>query len=233
MLDLLADALAHLRSGADARTQLELALVKAARADLDPSVAALATRIERLEHGATTLDTLAAPAAPEPASAPAPPVQPPSAPTAPPVAASNGASAPAEPDAAVAPERDAAPLAKPAIDSLTFERLVAAWPDVLDTVRASNAMLGAVVDVAAPVELEGDRLVLAFGEDAVFERRKAEERAARTALSDAVRAVTGHALTFSYEVRAGHTQPPPEELSEDELVARLKDEFGAIEEEPG
>src|SRR5450631_3142966 len=48
-LDLLAAALTHLRAGADARTQLELALVKAARADLDPSLSALASRIEQLE----------------------------------------------------------------------------------------------------------------------------------------------------------------------------------------
>ena len=50
-LDLLAAALTHLRAGADARTQLELALVKAARADLDPSLSALASRVEQLEPG--------------------------------------------------------------------------------------------------------------------------------------------------------------------------------------
>jgi len=36
-LDLLAGALVHLRAGADARTQLELALIRAARPDLDPT----------------------------------------------------------------------------------------------------------------------------------------------------------------------------------------------------
>jgi hypothetical protein len=120
-------------------------------------------------------------------------------------------------------------LSAPADSSLTFERLISVWPDVLDTVRASNAMLGAVVGVASPVELAGDRLVLAFGEDAAFQRRKAEERTSRTALAEAVRVVTGHALTFSYEVREGHAQPPPQPLSEDELIARLKDEFDAEE----
>jgi DNA polymerase III subunit gamma/tau len=252
-LDLLADALAHLRAGADARTQLELALVKAARPDLDPAVAALTARLERLEHGAGTLDALASPpavrqpggdvvadtpaAARRPASdvvaatpaahqaagddAPAPPV-------------SNGASAPdaateRPPDADVGkgPEEEVA--AEAVTDELSFERLIALWPDVLDTVRASNAMLGAVVDVALPVELAGDRLVLAFGEDAAFQRKKAEERATRSALGEAVRAVTGHALTFAYELREGDHSPPPQQLSEDELVARLKDEFDAEE----
>jgi DNA polymerase-3 subunit gamma/tau len=276
MLDLLAEALAHLRAGADARTQLELALVKAARADLDPGLAALGARIERLEHGASTLEALAAPpalqpapsAAPEPAAADEPPVatsEPVAtieaseavaattpAPAETPVVASEpvAASAPAarsEAAAASEPSERSGELAEPAVgeapprppaDDLSFERLIALWPDVLDTVRASNAMLGAVVDVASPVELAGDRLVLAFGEDAAFQRRKAEERATRSALAEAVRTVTGYALTFTYEVREGHEQPAPQQLSEDELVARLKDEFdaeelGAIEEEEG
>ena len=45
--------------------------------------------------------------------------------------------------------------------------------------------------------------MLAFGEDAAFVRRKAEERANRAALSEAVRTVTGHVVTLSYELRAG------------------------------
>jgi DNA polymerase-3 subunit gamma/tau len=254
-LDLLADALAHLRAGADARTQLELALVKAARADLDPAVAALTARLERLEHGAGTLEALASPPAarqpggdvaadtppalarpagdaladtpaPHQASASSRPAKP-LTPTEP----ANGTSAAtaatdAQMDADAGKERQVASAS--ADTSLTFERLIALWPDVLDTVRASNAMLGAVVDVALPVELAGDRLVLAFGEDAAFQRKKAEERATRSALGEAVRAVTGHALTFAYELREGDPSPP-QQLSEDELVARLKDEFDAEE----
>jgi hypothetical protein len=128
------------------------------------------------------------------------------------------------------------PVPQPAVASapaatteLSFERLVGLWPDVLDTVRAGNAMLAAVVDVASPVELAGDRLVLAFAHDDTFLRQKAEERATRSALAEAVRAVTGHALTFSYELREGMRSAQPEPLSEDELVARLKDEFDAEE----
>jgi DNA polymerase-3 subunit gamma/tau len=243
-LDRLADALAHLRAGADARTQLELALVKAARADLDPSTAALLARVERLEGGAP---------APAPTSPPPPPVAaeaPPAAEVsrAPESTATTEPPADAPPAAATEPSTEAPPTAEPAAEApppvpqppvaspaqpaaaaLDIEGLIAVWPDVLDTIRASNAMLGAVVDDARPVELEGDRLVLAFGQDAAFLRRKAEERATRSALTEAVRAVTGHALTFSYELREGHAPAPPQPLSDDELVARLKDEFGAEE----
>jgi DNA polymerase III subunit gamma/tau len=255
-LDLLADALAHLRAGADARTQLELALVKAARADLDPAVAALTARLERLEHGAGTLDALASPpAARQPggdvaadtppavtrpagdavADTPAPhqasELSRPATPLTPTQPANGTSAATAASDAQMDADggEDRQLVSASADTTLTFERLIALWPDVLDTVRASNAMLGAVVDVALPVELAGDRLVLAFGEDAAFQRKKAEERATRSALGEAVRAVTGHALTFAYELREGDHSPPPQQLSEDELVARLKDEFDAEE----
>jgi DNA polymerase-3 subunit gamma/tau len=234
-LDLLAAALTHLRAGADARTQLELALVKAARADLDPSLSALASRIEQLEPAAA----VPAPAQAIADSGSAPPAQ-----IRPPAPAGGEREVPSRAEPEPAAERVAAPEpngsaataapAEPVVaarptDPLTLERLVSLWPDVLDTVRASNAMLGAVVDAARPVELAGNRLVLAFGADAAFLRKKAEERATRSALTEAVRAVTGHALTFSYELREGEGAPAPLPLSEDELVARLKDEFDAEE----
>ena len=50
LLDLLARALEALKAGADARTQLELALVKAASPEADASTPALLSRLERLEN---------------------------------------------------------------------------------------------------------------------------------------------------------------------------------------
>jgi len=49
LLDLVADALRAMKDGADPRTQLELALIKAARPEQDPTLRALMTRLERLE----------------------------------------------------------------------------------------------------------------------------------------------------------------------------------------
>ena len=49
LLELIAVALRAMKDGADPRTQLELALVKAAKPDLEPSVKALQERIARLE----------------------------------------------------------------------------------------------------------------------------------------------------------------------------------------
>ena len=52
LLELISGALRAMKDGADARTQLELALVKAATPDLEPSVKALHARLERLESRA-------------------------------------------------------------------------------------------------------------------------------------------------------------------------------------
>ena len=67
VLDLLAAAMDATKNGSDARTQLELALVKAAAPAIDPSTHALLQRIERLE--AALRGAVAAPAASHAAAA--------------------------------------------------------------------------------------------------------------------------------------------------------------------
>jgi len=75
LLELLGEALEGIRAGADPRTRLELALVKAARPETDGSLKALLARIERLERGQGAAAVSAAPVAQgSPVSeAPAPP----------------------------------------------------------------------------------------------------------------------------------------------------------------
>jgi DNA polymerase-3 subunit gamma/tau len=53
-IDELANALTSVREGDDARMAVEIALLKAARPDLDPSMEGLLRRIERLEQGTNT-----------------------------------------------------------------------------------------------------------------------------------------------------------------------------------
>jgi DNA polymerase-3 subunit gamma/tau len=79
LLELIAAALRAMKDGADARTQLELALLKAAAPGYDPTVKALLARIERLEGRA--------------AAAPAAPAATPRAPSAPATAAGRAAAA--------------------------------------------------------------------------------------------------------------------------------------------
>jgi DNA polymerase-3 subunit gamma/tau len=136
LLDLLAAAMDATKNGSDARTQLELALVKAASPTVDPSREALLQRIERLEAALAGGGGAPAAAAPIATAAPgqhvaassptASPGQPSAAPTAPasPARASAAPNPPASPGPPAAaasatdetdpPPRGAAPRAIPA-----------------------------------------------------------------------------------------------------------------------
>ncbi len=67
LIDLLAAAMEATKNGSDARTQLELALVKAASPSVDPSAQALLHRIERLEAALAGGGARPAPASSSPA----------------------------------------------------------------------------------------------------------------------------------------------------------------------
>jgi len=115
ILDLLGAAMEGVRAGADPRTQLELALVKAATPQADGSVRALLARIERLEQAALagTAPPPALPAAVSAAPAPSP-VPPPPAPTASspaPTAPSPAPTAPSPAPTAPSPPAPTAPSA--------------------------------------------------------------------------------------------------------------------------
>jgi len=123
LLDLLATALRATKDGADARTQLELALVKAATPQVDATTRALMARIERLEARLASGAPAPAPS-PGPAAAPAPAAPAPPAPPAdatpapaPPVAATPAPAAPAPAIApvAVTPVPAAVPSAPPEV----------------------------------------------------------------------------------------------------------------------
>ncbi len=70
-LETLGSALVDMRQAPDPRIDLEVALLRLTRPDLDTSAAALVERIERLERGGPTSDTADTPA-PAPAAAPEP-----------------------------------------------------------------------------------------------------------------------------------------------------------------
>jgi DNA polymerase-3 subunit gamma/tau len=112
LLELLGAAMEGVRAGADPRTRLELALVKAARPEVDSSTSALLARIERLEHGravaAVAVDRVV------PAGEPRPPVGDAPASAHPAVPAQPGPSAqPAASAQPVSPVQPAAPVEPP------------------------------------------------------------------------------------------------------------------------
>ena len=220
LLDLLADGLEGIKNGSEPRTQLELALVKAAAPEVDASRRALLARVERLEAqlGGGDGDERPVRAVGRPLSD-APAATPPSAENAAAPAAATAVALAVEPEPAdESPEPD-------------LEALRALWPAVLDTVREGNSMLAALLDGAQPVTLVGDELTVAFPESRAFLKRKAEDRPNREALAAAIRAVSGHQARLAYELRPdeGDAPEPPPKLSDDELVARFLAEFDAEE----
>ena len=73
LLELLGEALEAIRAGGEARTRLELALVKAARPEVDSSLRALLARIERLERDGPPTGAVSALAAQREVALPPPP----------------------------------------------------------------------------------------------------------------------------------------------------------------
>jgi DNA polymerase-3 subunit gamma/tau len=256
-VDLLAAALAAVREGSEPRLQLEVALLKATQPEADQTVQALMQRIDRLEAAmAGGAGGPPAPrAAPTPPSTAAPPAasQPP-VPVAPdrpaPVpavvpepAGSSGGASPIERAvrtatvtavAAAAVEATAEPggevevaIAPEVVPALDLERVKAMWPAVAEAVGQQNAMVAALVAEAIPSALDGDRLTIAFPADAGFHKKKAE--ANRDLVLGALRSLTGTALAVAFELSETAEKPPTLTLGEEELLERLKQDFGAEE----
>jgi DNA polymerase III subunit gamma/tau len=229
LLDLIAAALRALKDGADARTQLELVLVKAAAPELDASVKALQARLERLESGG------APPARSHSAEQPhtaagrtAAPVQPAGGTTVAVSAATTiPAADPAGPDASAG--EPATVAAVTVVDGdLTLEAFGEQWPAVLESLRGEWPVLAHSLEHARPIALSAEGgLTLAWPESARFSKRKAEDPANREVIAQAIRAVTGASLRLAYELGADVEPPGAPTLSEDEVVERLVQEFDA------
>jgi DNA polymerase III subunit gamma/tau len=237
LLDLLAEALRTIKEGADARTRLETALVKAASPELDPTTRALTTRLERLESALASGGGAARAASPvaerPPAAAERPPAAEPVAAAEPPAPAQPPPSPPSpapEPQRAQALSAARTSAATVVADEPTLEAIRSLWPAVLDALRADKGALAASLSEAQPVELRGKQLVVAFDQDDGFNRRMADHPGDRTAVEEALRHLAGADLKIAYEHRdLGNDDHEPQPPSEDELVNRFKDAFDAEE----
>jgi len=214
-IDVIAAALAAIKEGDEPRMTLELAILRAARPQLDPTRQALLQRVEDLER------QLAGSRPPE----------------------KGGDTPGAQPEASAgAPEDDAedglaqAPSAT-AVDKeqLDLERISGLWPAVIDQVRESGSeLLSTVFAPARPVAVDLEQAVLQVGfpPSAAFNKRKAEAPEARDRFAEALRTIVGESLRPVYVLLDGEAEIAAEgeqPLSEDELIARLKSEFDAEE----
>jgi DNA polymerase-3 subunit gamma/tau len=261
LLDMIALALRALKDGADARTQLELALVKAAEPAYDPSVQALLARVERLEGRAARPPASRAPSEPATAAgrtrvavsaqvedqpkvsatATVPGAPEGGAPEAQAVAEQTAAAVsqdlateddPAPTVTAVAVVEPDAAAPEPSLE-LSLDAFESLWPAVLQSLAAESPRMAALLEQAKPAALSGDDLTLAWPESAAFSKRQVEDPAKRDQIAQSIRAVTGASLRLAHELRADHEVAPAEPpLSEDELVDQFKREFSAVEEPP-
>jgi DNA polymerase III subunit gamma/tau len=268
-IDELSAALTAIREGDEARMALELALLRSARPDLDPSRQALAQRVERLERRLEGGGSGAGTAAPRKAA----PVEPPdpedvtaratSNPSSEETASEAEARAASTPSSGkTAPESDAVAAgpgpqagrddeaaeeeasgggtatvtaaAEAAAEAVDLERISGLWPAVIDQVRESGSeLLSTVYAAARPIAVDAESAVLKVGfpASAAFNKRKAEAQANRERFAEAVRTIVGERLKPVYVLldtdaeEAGKNGPA--EMSEEELIERIKSEFDA------
>ncbi len=242
-IDELATALTAVREGDDARMAVEIALLKAARPDLDPNTEGLLRRIERLEQGGS-----AGPAGPVSDTAPpqkggGPASSPPTAEVSqqddPPPAEEEEAEAASSADTAP-PAGDAGGGGSPAAagpagqDALSLEEIQRVWPAVLHKLQETAPALAATLEGARPVSYGEEGLQVAFPTEMTFLKKKAEGADRRDTVAAAFAAVTGHGLRPTYVLLDGEAPPDTpapgsEEVDEEELLERLKSEFDAEE----
>jgi DNA polymerase-3 subunit gamma/tau len=213
-VDALSKALADVREGDEPRMTVELALLRAARPQLDPSREALAQRLERLEA----------------AIGGGVPPPPPPVPVAEPEAAAEEAGENEDPE----PDADETPVAQvvAVASEVDLEKLVGLWPAVVDQVRQGGSeLLGHVLAAARPVAVNVEEAVLEVGfpPSASFNKRKADAPEARERFAEAVKTVVGERLRPVFKLLEGEGDGAPDEpaMSEDELVAMISDEFDA------
>jgi DNA polymerase-3 subunit gamma/tau len=254
-IDELATALTAVREGDDARMAVEIALLKAARPDLDPSTEGLLRRIERLEgqlsDGGKRAAGPVAAASPTVlgaggASAPrgTPPAAPPAAESSPEEDLQPAESAEPEPEESSEPEtaeEEAKPVAEPTgpagQSELDLDELKRVWPAVLQKLGETAPALAATFEGAYPVALDDEGLKIGFPADKTFNKRKAEGPERREAVAAAFESVTGQATRPTYVLLDGESEaeeaPGSEEkdkgIDEDALLEKLKSEFDAEE----
>lgn len=245
-IDELSAAIAAVREGDDPRMTVELALLRSARPELDPSSAALAQRLERVER---TLRGEAAAAGPAPARpdsadqgdregdrAPAAEMSRagsdavddgPSA-TNPVEAIAQGAVATAEQvrtrveEVRTEVETRVEATAQAAGEAIDLERLAGLWPAIVDQVRHSGSeFLSAAFQAARPVSVDSERstVEIGFPPSAAFNKRKAEAKENRERFSEALRTVVGERLSPSYVML--DEEPDSEPAGADPVAERI------------
>lgn len=189
-ISVLAAAENEARWSTQPRLSLELALLRLARPDVDPTLEGLRGRVLRLERmlQATEPDQ---PAEPTRAELPS--------------------RRPAEADGPVVQS------ALPVEPELDWESVVARWPRVLEEVKAKRAYTFALLADARPAALDADELVVEFPVGGEFAASTLQDPRHRGLVEQAFQQALGRRLRLRVVV-ADTTPPPPRDPPRDPLV---------------
>jgi DNA polymerase III subunit gamma/tau len=224
-IDQLADALTAVREGDDARLAVEIALLKAARPDLDPDTAGLLRRIERLEVGGARP---AGPATGEAAPRDDPPLaEEEEAEADPPAGGDDAEDSPGR----ESPVSETGPAGQ---DTLSLDEIQRVWPAVLHKLSETAPALAATLEGARPVSYGEEGLEVGFPPEMTFNKKKADSPDRRDTVAAAFAAVTGTGLRPTYVVLEGEAPPDTpapgsEVIDEDQILKTLESEFDAEE----
>ncbi len=223
-IDAIAAALAAIREGDEPRMTLDLALLRSASPQLDPSREALAQRLERIEaalgEGGVRDGAALTPPPSEPSEE---------------TVSEAPVEAAADSDAEEEEAENDGPVAQAVAvaENLDLERFLGMWPAVIDQVRQSGSeVLSQVLEAARPLAVDAEEAVLKLGfpSSASFNKRKAERPDARERFTEAIKTIAGERLRPVFVLLEGDgDESGPVPMSEDEAIERFKAEFGAEE----
>ena len=224
-LDLIGQAVLEMRNAPNHRLLLEIALIRAAAPDTDPSATGLQGRIERLERrigieGVATPEPAAQSGAARGASAP-PRFESPgtdTAPATPPVAKPHGAQKKASPSAAepaggsppAAPESH--PTPGPTQSGVGLGAIKDSWSAALKEVNKVSKRVGAYLHASRPVRFEGDTLVVSTQSD--FHARQMKEEKNRSVLVEGIYNALGIKPRIEFTHPGGDGDPVAEPVTE-------------------
>lgn len=188
-ISVLTSAEAEARWSAQPRLALELALLRLARPDLDPTLEGLRGRVLRLERMLAEREEPAerAPAEPSP---------------------------PRQPDGlAVQAVQSELPV-QPEVD---LESVAGRWPRVLEEVKARRPYTFALLADGKPVAIRGEELVVEFPAESQFAAETLQDVRHRELVEEAVRQAVGRKFQVRFVVAEGtktSPTPPPDPLVE-------------------
>jgi len=210
VLDLVGQAIIEMRNAPNHRLLLEIALVRSAAPDTDPSATGLLGRIERLERR-IGIDSNAAGGAPLPQAPER--FESPSGSAAPPAARAKPKKSQARREDAVGADEHreevrAAPAASRVAGNVGLAEFKDAWPAVMKEVNKISRRVGALLTPSRAVAHDGDTLTVSL--QAEFHAGEMKKEANRSILAEGLFNVLGvrPALAFTY---SGASDQPPEE----------------------